>query len=170
MNLKDNKYAKYYLVQEMMGTVPTVAKFDPACSQFVADSLRKTGRMFFTGEGSSRLFPAKNCRRVALTWGLPVEVQNDGSHQAAGYDLSKFTVLVDSNSGRTKEALMLAKKLQAEGHKDCFALSANPDTPIRQACALRSRNNCPISPASLFLTLLVTVAESVEIPLAALAP
>ena len=29
---------------------------------------------------------------------------------------------------------MLAKKLQAEGHKNTFALSANPDTPIRQAC------------------------------------
>ena len=135
MNLKDNKYAKYYLVQEMMVTVPTVAKFDPDCSKFVADSVRRTGRIFFSGEGSSRLFPAKNCRRVALTWGLAAEVQNDGSHQAADYDLSKFTVLIDSNSGRTKEALLLARKLQAEGHKDTFALSANPDTPIRQACA-----------------------------------
>ena len=134
MNLKEEKYAKYYLVQEMMGTVPTVAKFDPDCSKFVADSVRRTGRIFFSGEGSSRLLPAKNCRRVALTWGLAAEFQNDGSHQAAGYDLSKYTVLIDSNSGRTKEALMLAKKLQAEGHKDTFALSANPDTPIRQAC------------------------------------
>ena len=51
-----------------------------------------------------------------------------------GYDLSKFTVLIDSNSGRTKEALMLARKLQAEGHKNTFSLSANPDTPIQQAC------------------------------------
>ena len=135
MNLKDNKYAKYYLVQEMMGTVPTVAKFDPDCSKFVADSVRKTGKIFFTGEGSSRLLPAKHSRRVSMTWGLATEVQTDGSHQAALYDLSKFSVLIDSNSGRTKEALMLAKKLQAEGHKETFALSANPDTPIRQACA-----------------------------------
>ncbi len=134
MNLKDNNYAKYYLVQEMMGTVPTVAKFDPACSEAVADSVRKTGKIFFSGEGSSRLLPAKNSRRVALSWGLDVNVQIDGSHQACGYDLSKFTVLIDSNSGRTKEALTLARKLQAEGHKDTFALSANPDTPIRQAC------------------------------------
>ena len=134
MNLKESKYAQYYLVQEMMGTVPTVAKFDPDCSKFVADSVRKTGKILFSGEGSSRLLPAKNSRRVSLTWGLDVNVQIDGSHQAQGYDLSKYTVLIDSNSGRTKEALMLAKQLQAEGHKDCFALSANPDTPIRQAC------------------------------------
>ena len=134
MNLKENKYARYYLVQEMMGTVPTVEKFDPDSSRFFADSVRRTGKIFFTGEGSSRLLPAKNARRVAMRQGLAVEVQTDGSHQAAEYDLSKFTVLVDSNSGRTKEALMLAKKLQAEGHKAVFALSANPDTPIRQAC------------------------------------
>ena len=135
MNLKDNKYARYYLVQEMMGTVPTVAKFDPDCSRFVADSVRRSGRIFFAGEGSSRLMPAKNARRRAMGWGLDVNVQLDGCHQGEGYDLSRYTVLVDSNSGRTKEALMLAKKLRAEGHKDCFSLSANPDTPIEQTCA-----------------------------------
>ena len=102
MNLKENKYAQYYLVQEMMGTVPTVAKFDPDCSKFVADSVRKTGKILFSGEGSSRLLPAKNSRRVAMTWGLDVNVQIDGSHQAEGYDLSRYTVLIDSNSGRTK--------------------------------------------------------------------
>lgn len=134
MNLKDNKYARYYLVQEMMGTVPTVEKFDPACSRFVADSVRRSGRIFFTGEGSSRLLPAKNSRRRALTWGLDVNVQLDGSRQGEGYDLSRYTVLIDSNSGRTKEALALAQKLRAEGHKDFFSLSANPGTPLEQAC------------------------------------
>ena len=134
MNLKESKYAQYYLVQEMMGTVPTVAKFNPDASKFVADSVRKTGKILFSGEGSSRLLPAKNSRRVALTRGLDVNVQVEGSHQAMGYDLSNFTVLIDSNSGRTKEALMLARKLQAEGHKNTFSLSANPDTPIQQAC------------------------------------
>jgi glucosamine--fructose-6-phosphate aminotransferase (isomerizing) len=134
MNLKESKYAQYYLVQEMMGTVPTVAKFNPDASKFVADSVRKTGKILFSGEGSSRLLPAKNSRRVALTRGLDVNVQVEGSHQAMGYDLSQFTVLIDSNSGRTKEALMLARKLQAEGNKNTFSLSANPDTPIQQAC------------------------------------
>ena len=134
MNLTERKYAQYFLVQEMMGTVPTVAKFNPDASKFVADSVRQTGRILFSGEGSSRLLPAKNSRRVALARGLDVNVQVEGSHQAIGYDLSKFTVLVDSNSGRTKEALMLARKLQADGHKHTFSLSANPDTPIQQAC------------------------------------
>ena len=134
MNLKENKYAQYYLVQEMMGTVPTVAKFDPDCSKFVADSVRKTGRIFFSGEGSSRLLPAKNSRRVAMTWGLDVNVQIDGSHQAEGYDLSRYTVLIDSNSGRTKETLMLAKQLQAAGHQDYFGVTANAGTPLEEVC------------------------------------
>lgn|SRR5574344_951267 len=135
MNLNDQKYAQFYLVQEMMGTVPTVARFNPDCSGFVADSVKKTGKIMFTGEGSSRLLPAKNARRRALTWGLGIDVQNDGSRQCALYDLSKYTVLVDSNSGRTKEALNIAKKLHAEGHKELFSLSANPSTPIEQECS-----------------------------------
>lgn len=142
MNLENEKYSRYYLVQEMMGTVPTVRKFDPQCSAHVADSLRRTGRMFFTGEGSSRIMPAKNARRRAMNWGLSVNVQCDGSRQALGYDLSAYTVLVDSNSGRTKEALTLAKKLKAEGHRELFSLSANPDTPIEQECVRGSVLQC----------------------------
>ena len=142
MNLKDNRYAQYYLVQEMMGTVPTVAAFDPEASAYVAESLKKTGKIMFSGEGSSRIMPAKNARRKAMTWGLDFNVQNEGSHQAMEYDLSAYTVLLDSNSGRTKETLMLAKKLQAEGHGNAFSLSANPDTPLEQACVKGSVLGC----------------------------
>lgn len=134
MNLKETKYSAFHLVQEMMGTVPTVAKFDPEASRFVAESVQKTGRILFTGEGSSRLIPAKNARRKAMAWGLPQNVQIEGSRQAATYDLSEYTVLVDSNSGRTKEALSLAMQLKEQGHKETFSLSANPDTPIEQNC------------------------------------
>lgn len=134
MNLKEEKYAKYFLVQEMMGTVPTVRKFNPAASQPVAESLKKTGRIMFSGEGSSRILPAKNARRRSLQLGTGFDIQTDGSHQCCEYDLSNYTVLCDSNSGRTKETLMLARHLQAQGHKNVFSLSANPDTPIEQAC------------------------------------
>ena len=134
MNLKDNKYSQYYLVQEMMGTVQAVAAFDPACSEFVADSVRRTGAIMFSGEGSSRIMPAKNARRKAMSWGLPLNVQNEGSHQAMEYDLSGYSILLDSNSGRTKETLMLAQSLKSKGHKETFSLSANPDTPLEQAC------------------------------------
>lgn len=133
MTLKDQNYAQYYLVQEMMGTVPTVEKFDPHCADFVADSIRRTGAVMFTGEGSSRIMPAKNARRKAMQLGLKYNFQNEGSRQAMEYDLNGYTVLLDSNSGRTKEVLTLAKQLKAAGHKEAFSLSANPDTPLEQA-------------------------------------
>ena len=134
MNLKDEKYAQYYLVQEMMGTVDTVARFNPEAAAHVAESIKKTGKIMFSGEGSSRIMPAKNARRKAMKWGLDLNVQTDGAHQAMEYDLSSYTVLLDSNSGRTKETLMLAKDLKAKGNKEVFSLSANPDTPLEEAC------------------------------------
>ena len=142
MNLKEKKYSEFNLVREMMGTVPTVEKFDPAAADFVADSLRKTGRIMFSGEGSSRIMPAKNARRRALEWGLAANVQLEGSRQAAEYDLSGYTVLVDSNSGRTKEALALARQLKEQGHREFYSLSANPDTPLEKTCVRGSVLGC----------------------------
>ncbi|MBR5431508.1 MAG: hypothetical protein IK119_03900, partial [Bacteroidales bacterium] len=103
MNTKEDNYAKFYLVQEMMGTVDTVRKFDPACASFVAKAAARSGKLFFSGEGSSRIMPSKNAARRSKTWGLDLNVQTEGSHQALEYDLSKYTVLLASNSGRTKE-------------------------------------------------------------------
>lgn len=135
MNLKDQKYAQFYLVREMMDTVDTVRRFDPACSQFVADSVKETARLLFSGEGSSRIMPSKNAARRAKRWGLDVNVQTEGSHQACEYDLSKFTVCLASNSGRTKETLILADDLKAKGHERRFGLTANENTPLQDVCA-----------------------------------
>ena len=46
MNTKEENYAKFYLVQEMMGTVETVRKFDPACASFVAKAAAKSVNSF----------------------------------------------------------------------------------------------------------------------------
>ena len=134
MNLKEEKYSKFYLVQEMLGTVETVRKFNPDDSVFVADSAARTGRILFSGEGSSRIMPAKNAGRRAKTWGLALNVQTEGSHQACEYDLSKYTVLLASNSGRTKETLLLAGCLKDCDNKERFCLTANEGTPLEAAC------------------------------------
>ena len=134
MNLKDNKYAQFHLCREMLETCQTIRNFNPADADFIADSARKTGHILFSGEGSSRIMPAKNAIRKALRWGIPTVVHTEGSHQACEYDLSNYTVLLDSNSGRTKETLMLANKLKAEGHKDFFGVTANAGTPLEDVC------------------------------------
>lgn len=142
MKLTDPKYAKYALVQEMMQTVEMIRKFDPDRTKNMAERIKSIGKLFFTGEGSSRILPAKNAIRKALTWGTDMAIFTDGSRQASQYDLSKFAVFCASNSGRTKEIVVLAKKIAATGNKNCFALTANKDTLLEKECTETFVLNC----------------------------
>ena len=134
MNLKENKYAQYFLCREMMDTVEVIRKFNPAAADFIVESARRTGHILFSGEGSSRIMPAKNAIRKALRFGVDTMVHTEGSHQACEYKLGGYTVLLDSNSGRTKETLMLAHQLKAAGHKEYFGVPANSGTPLEEVC------------------------------------
>lgn len=134
MNLREERYANYALVREMMDTVDIVRRFDTAQTRQIASTIQSAGRLFLTGEGSSRIFPAKNAMRKALQWGLDLQICTDGSRQSAQYDLSKFAVFCASNSGRTKEVVLLAKKLAAESNVKRFALTANEKTLLQEAC------------------------------------
>ncbi|MCX6309619.1 MAG: sugar isomerase [Bacteroidia bacterium] len=142
MNLTDPKYAQYALVQEMMQTVETVEKFDLTQTVEVAKAIKAAGRLFLTGEGSSRIFPAKNAIRKALTWGMDLSISTDGSRQSAQYDLSKFAVFCASNSGRTKEVVLLAKMLGEIGNQNRYALSANEGTMLEKECVKTWVLNC----------------------------
>jgi glutamine---fructose-6-phosphate transaminase (isomerizing) len=142
MNLKDPKYSKYALVQEMMQTAEVVRKFNPDQTKGIAEEIKSAGRLLLTGEGSSRIFPAKNSIRKSLTWGLDMSVFTDGSRQSAQYDLSKLAVFCASNSGRTKEVVLLAKKLAAMGNQKRFALTANNDTLLEKECTKTWVLNC----------------------------
>ena len=134
MNLTDPKCSQYALVREMMDTIDVVKGFDPGQTKKVADEIKSVGRLQLIGEGSSRIFPAKNLIRKALTWGLDISIFTDGSRQSAQYDLSKFAVFCASNSGRTKEVVLLAKKLAEQGNEHCYALTANEGTMLADVC------------------------------------
>ena len=134
MNLTDKKYSEYALVEEMMDTIGVVKNFDPTQTTAIAPKIQSVGRLLMTGEGSSRIFPAKNAIRKAMQWGMDLQIATDGSRQSAEYNLSKFAVFCASNSGRTKEVVLLAKKLAAEGNENRFALSANEKTLLEEAC------------------------------------
>jgi len=134
VNLKDPKYSRFLLVQEMMDTVRVVRDFHVNQTQQVAQQIKGIGKLFLTGEGSSRIFPAKNAIKNALSSGMHLQIATDGSRQAAHYNLSSYAVFCASNSGRTKEVVSLAKKLAAEGNKNRFGLSANAGTLLEQLC------------------------------------
>ena len=134
MNITDTAYSKYALVREMMDIVDVVKNFDQDQTNEVADEIASVGRLFLTGEGSSRIFPAKNTIRKALTRGLNLHVVTDGSRQSAQYDLAQFAVFCASNSGRTKEVILLAQKLAGAGNEHRYALTANENTLLEREC------------------------------------
>jgi glucosamine--fructose-6-phosphate aminotransferase (isomerizing) len=109
----------------MLETPGLIGKFDFSASKEAAATIRDTGRLFLTGEGSSRIFPAKNLIAEVLTRGLPLAVATEGARQAHEYDLSKFVVFGASNSGKTKELISLFNRLCHQGHQKRFGLSAN---------------------------------------------
>lgn len=134
MNRNEAKYSKYALAREMLDTVGIVKNFNPDQTKDVAQKIKSVGKLLLTGEGSSRIFPAKNTIRKALKWGINLQIIADGSRQAAQYDLSKFAVFCASNSGRTKEVVLLAKKLAQISNENRFALTANENTLLEKEC------------------------------------
>lgn len=124
------KYAEFALVKEMFETVDVVKNFKIENVEAVVEAIKAKGKVFLTGEGSSRIFPAKNVMRAAMSKGLKTSFATEGSCQATEYDLSDFVVLGASNSGQTKETITLFNKLKAEGHESFYALTANLNTKL----------------------------------------
>jgi len=130
MNLKDNSYNRYALVREMMETSDVIKRFDQHEAQGFGKKVKEKKALFLTGEGSSRIFPARRMIYDLLRRGLDLRAFTDGATQALEYDLSSFSVFGASNSGQTKEIIRLFKKLGSEGHNHRFGITANRDTKL----------------------------------------
>lgn len=130
MDINDRKYARYAIIREMLATVQVISGFDSRESAVLRDAVKKSGRFFMTGEGSSRIFPAKNCIYQNLLLGSPVQMMTEGGCQSKEYDLKDFVVCAASNSGRTKEIVDLFNILKKRGHKELYGISANAGTPV----------------------------------------
>lgn len=130
MNLTDSKYGKFALVKEMLETAEVIRNFDFSQAAAAAAMVKESGRIFLTGEGSSRIFPAKSFIYGVMKRGLPIAVGTEGSFQAAEYDLSSWVVAGASNSGQTKEIIGLLKKLGDNGHSKRIGITANAGTKI----------------------------------------
>ncbi len=126
----DVKYSQYALVREMMETPSILRNFKAGRTGAVAEAITKAKRLFLTGEGSSRIFPAKNAITQALRQGLPINLATDGGRQALEYTLEKYVVFGASNSGQTKEVIAVCDKLKQAGHKHVYGLTANKNTKL----------------------------------------
>ncbi len=124
------KYAQYALVREMMETPAILRSFQVSGTEDVAKAIKSAGKLFFTGEGSSRIFPAKNAMSAAMREGIPLNFATEGGRQALEYKLDKFVVFGASNSGQTKEVIAVFDKLKQAGHKHLYGLTANNNTKL----------------------------------------
>ncbi|MCK7531814.1 MAG: hypothetical protein MZV63_12720 [Marinilabiliales bacterium] len=70
--------------------------------------------LFLTGEGSSRLFPAKRAIFSSLKKDFLLPVMTESCTQSLDYNLSDFVVFAASNSGQTKEVIRLVAALKEE--------------------------------------------------------
>jgi glucosamine--fructose-6-phosphate aminotransferase (isomerizing) len=132
MKLTEEKYNKYALVREMMETPDIIKAFKPEVAARFAEAVKKHKGLFLTGEGSSRIFPAKRAIYASLKQGMKLPVVTDGCTQAEEYNLNDFTVFAASNSGQTKEVVRLTTALKKQNHPAVFGLTAYPKTKLEE--------------------------------------
>ena len=126
----DRRYTQFALVREMMQTPDILRRFNLKGTDSVVASIRQKGKLFLAGEGSSRIFPAKNAIYCARRAGYNLNLAAEGGLQACCYDLSDFVVFGASCSGQTKEDIRLFERLKNVGHKHLYALTANQNTKL----------------------------------------
>jgi len=130
MNITESKYNTFALVHEMLETPELIGRFDFGRIQNIARQVKTAGKLFIAGEGSSRIFPAKNFIDRVRQSGFDLTLATEGSRQCMDYDLSQWAVIASSNSGQTAETIDLLVKLVKEGHQNRFAVTANPQGKI----------------------------------------
>jgi glutamine---fructose-6-phosphate transaminase (isomerizing) len=132
MNIKEEKYKKYALVKEMIESTAIIRDYNPAHVLPFAQGIVSQKGIFLTGEGSSRIFPAKRTIYSALKKDFYFPVITDGCTQALEYKLDDYAVFVASNSGQTKEVIRFVIELNKENHKAVFGITANQDTKLQK--------------------------------------
>lgn len=142
MNLKEEKYSKYALVREMMETPEIIRLFDPEAAAKFAPAIKKCKGLFLTGEGSSRIFPAKRAITSSLKKDFKLPVITEGCTQAEEYNLNDYAVFAASNSGQTKEVIRLASSLKKKKHAAIYGLTANQNTKLGEIASGTHVLNC----------------------------
>lgn len=127
MNSLEPKYNRFALVREMLETPGIIREFSAGSLQKPVSALKKAGRLFLVGEGSSRIFPAKNAVLTALKSNIPLAVYTEGSRQAKELNLKEYVLFGASNSGKTKEVISLFKAKKAGSQ---FILTANSSSML----------------------------------------
>lgn len=135
MNSNDTKYNQFGLVRDMLQTADIIGWFNAAQVEDVAKKIAPVGRLFFTGEGSSRIFPSKHAMYQARRNNWPIALHSEAARQAQEYVLDDWAIFAASNSGKTSEIIKLYQNLKAKGHAHLYGLIANEKTLLEELSA-----------------------------------
>ncbi|MEA2733800.1 MAG: hypothetical protein QOE14_251 [Humisphaera sp.] len=130
MNLTDAKYTQFGLVRDMLATADVVANFSADQAKETGRAIAQVGRLLLTGEGSSRIFPAKNAIANARRLNWPITLHTEAGRQAQEYDLANWAVFAASNSGKTSEVIKLFNDLRGKGHEHLYGLTASENSKL----------------------------------------
>jgi glucosamine--fructose-6-phosphate aminotransferase (isomerizing) len=121
-----------HLVSEMLNTVNIIDEFDESAARGLSEELKDVENLMLTGEGSSRIFPARNALMKWLNYGKGPKIFTESATDLKGKDLSDFTVFGASNSGRTKEVVNLFKELKGNGHERVYSLTCTSGSVLEE--------------------------------------
>ncbi len=123
-------YSKFNLIADMLAAAEVIRTFDPSVVRQVATEIAAAGKLMMTGEGSSRMFPAKSAIAHSRRKGWPCAVATEAGRQSQEYALDGWAVLGVSNSGRTAEVIRLFNSLKASGNRQRYSLTAMPESTL----------------------------------------
>jgi len=129
MNNADPLQSRYALVREMLEVPDFVRRLDIKRITSFSDRIAG-GDILLTGEGSSRIFPAKKTMADAWRHRYRDRLHTEAATQALEYDLRDSFVFIASNSGKTKEGVRLLRRLRETGSAGIVGVVANPGTPL----------------------------------------
>lgn len=130
MNTTDARYTAFGLCKDMLDTPGIVRGFDCDQAAVAAAAVKAAGKLHMTGEGSSRIFPAKHAIKVARQRGYGAALHTEAGCQSQSYELGDWAVMGMSNSGRTAEVIQLFKQLKEAGHEKLYSLAAFADSKL----------------------------------------
>ena len=124
-------YNQFALTKEMLETSNVVKNFNAESVKAIADSVKEKKHYLLTGEGSSRIFPAKRAAYANFkNKSSDLIIHSEGATQTLEYELDHWVVFGASNSGKTKEVVRLFNKIKSQTTIPFFGLTATPDTPV----------------------------------------
>src|SRR3989338_6384445 len=119
--------------KEMLESADVIKKFDFGITKNLAKEIGSK-RVIFTGMGSSVLFPAKQAKNRAFELNIRNRVEEFfASELLSCKDFSDTFVMLCSNSGMTKETILLQEHIKKMGAKHT-AITAVPDSVLAKRC------------------------------------